>query len=121
MRALLYRGDRRLPPRTGVPIRAIKPTDGWCDDPVDRNYNRRVSHPYPASAEHLVRDDHLYDLVVVLGHNDRPRRRGCGSAVFMHLARPDFAPTAGCVALSARDLRLVLERVGPGTRIVVPA
>ena len=118
---VLYRADRGLPPSSALPARAMRPGDGWCDAAGDRNYNRPVRHPYAASAEQLWRDDHLYDLVVVLGYNVRPRARGLGSAIFLHLAHPDRRPTAGCVALSARDLRLVLARIGRRAELVVPA
>jgi L,D-peptidoglycan transpeptidase YkuD (ErfK/YbiS/YcfS/YnhG family) len=86
--------------------------DGWCDHPFDRNYNRPVRHPYPASAEALWRVDDLYDVVGVLGHNHRPRVHGAGSAVFLHLACADFAPTAGCVALRRRDILRLLATGG---------
>ncbi len=121
LRHAFWRADRGLPPATGLGLRPIRAQDGWCDAVRDRNYNRRVAHPYPASAERMAREDQLYDVIVVLGYNDRPRQRGKGSAIFMHLARPGYLPTAGCVALTARDLRLVLRRVGPQTRFVVPA
>ena len=100
-------------------MRAIRPADGWCDASGDRNYNRAVKLPYPASAEQMWREDELYDLVVVLGHNMRPRARGLGSAIFMHVARPDYAPTAGCVALSPPHLARLLGRLRPGAMIVV--
>lgn len=105
VRMAYYRADRILRPRSRLQLRAIGKADGWCDGIGDRNYNRPVRHPYPASAEAMWREDGLYDLVVVLGHNDRPRIQGHGSAVFMHVARPDWAPTAGCVALRLADLR----------------
>jgi len=117
---VLYRSDRVRRPRTGLPSRPLRRGDGWCEEPRDRNYNRLVRHPY-AGAEVMWRDDHLYDVVVVLGYNVRPRVRGRGSAIFMHLARPGYTPTAGCVALSARDMRLVLERLAPGTIVHVRA
>ncbi len=85
--------------------------DGWCDDPRDRNYNRYVRHPYPASAERMWREDNLYDVVVVLSHNDRPRVRGRGSAVFMHVARTGMTPTEGCVALRLPHLLRLLEHM----------
>lgn len=119
VRRVLFRSDRLRRPRTALPTRAIRPDDGWCDAPGDRNYNRPVRHPYPASAEHLWRDDGLYDLVLVLGHNDRPRIRNRGSAVFMHLARDGLGPTAGCVALRRRDLLKLLPLLMPGTRLRV--
>jgi L,D-peptidoglycan transpeptidase YkuD (ErfK/YbiS/YcfS/YnhG family) len=117
---VLYRPDRRMRPSTGLPVRTIRANDGWCDAPGDRNYNRAVRLPYPASHENMARDDGLYDLVVVLDHNMRPRRRGAGSAIFMHVARPGYLPTEGCIALKAADLERLLARLGRVARIVVP-
>lgn len=105
--------------RTQLPLCFIAPDDGWCDDPADRNYNRPVKLPYPASHEELWRKDHLYDVFVVLGHNERPRIKGAGSAVFFHLTDPRGGPTAGCIAVSANDMRKVLALCGPRTRIKV--
>jgi L,D-peptidoglycan transpeptidase YkuD (ErfK/YbiS/YcfS/YnhG family) len=92
---------------------------GWCDAVADRNYNRPVSLPYPASHEELWRRDGLYDVVITLSHNVRPRVRGLGSAVFFHLASPDLIPTAGCVAVRPCDINRVLCRIGPSTRLVI--
>jgi L,D-peptidoglycan transpeptidase YkuD (ErfK/YbiS/YcfS/YnhG family) len=112
LRAVLYRADRVPRPRTGLAIRRIRRDDGWCDAPSDRNYNRLVKHPYPASAEGLWRADGLYDVLVVLDYNERQRVRGRGSAIFMHVARPDLGPTAGCIALARRHLVRLLEGLG---------
>ena len=98
-------------PRTSLPVRAIRRHDGWCDASADRNYNRPVRLPYPAGAERLWREDELYDVVVVLGYNDRPRSRGRGSAIFMHVAMPDYAPTEACIALARAHLLRMLERL----------
>jgi L,D-peptidoglycan transpeptidase YkuD (ErfK/YbiS/YcfS/YnhG family) len=117
LREIFYRADRLAPPRTVLPLRAIKPEDGWCDAPDDPNYNRLVALPYPASAERMWRDDHLYDLVAVVGYNDDPVVPDKGSAIFLHLAKADYAPTAGCVALTEADLRAALEQLRPGDRI----
>lgn len=114
---VLYRRDRIQRPRTTLPLRPIKLRDGWCDDPCDRNYNRPVLLPYAASCEAMYRLDALYDIVVILDHNTRPRRRGAGSAIFMHLARPGYKPTEGCIALSLTHMRLLLAHATPGTRI----
>ncbi|ODR97314.1 hypothetical protein AUC69_11840 [Methyloceanibacter superfactus] len=119
IRLVLYRADRGRRPRTSLPVRAIRDTDGWCDDPLDRNYNRLITLPSSRSAEGLKRGDHLYDLVFVLGYNDRPRMRGKGSAIFMHLARDGYTPTEGCIALSRRDLDAVLAEIRRGTEILV--
>lgn len=113
--SLLFRADRLSRPRTALPTRTISPNDGWCDDPTDRNYNRPVSLPYPGRHERLWRDDHLYDLLLILDWNNEPAIAGRGSAIFMHLARPDGRPTEGCVALKEQSLRRLLGRLGPQT------
>lgn len=114
-----YRAGRMARPRAAIAMRPLRPHDGWCETPGDRNYNRLIRHPYPASAETMWREDALYDLVVVLGHNDRPRVHGAGSAIFMHLAREGFRPTAGCVALRSGDLRKLLAAIGRRARVRV--
>jgi L,D-peptidoglycan transpeptidase YkuD (ErfK/YbiS/YcfS/YnhG family) len=119
LRAVLYRPDRVLRPRTALPVRAIRRADGWCDAPADRNYNRPVRLPYRASAERLWREDALYDIVVVLDHNERPRSRGRGSAIFIHVARSGYAPTEGCIALARPHLLHLLERVGTAATVCV--
>jgi L,D-peptidoglycan transpeptidase YkuD (ErfK/YbiS/YcfS/YnhG family) len=121
LRELFYRPDRLPHPRTGLPVRVLRVEDGWCDDPSDRNYNRRVRHPYPASAERLWRADHLYDLILVMGYNDRPRLKGRGSAVFMHVAGPGLAATEGCVALRLPDLKRLIGRLRRGARVHITA
>jgi L,D-peptidoglycan transpeptidase YkuD (ErfK/YbiS/YcfS/YnhG family) len=117
LRRVLYRADRVAPPAIALPADPIGPQDGWCDAPADPQYNRPVSLPYPASHERLWREDHVYDIVVILGYNDAPPVAGKGSAIFMHVARPGYAPTEGCVALALPDLETVLTRCGPGDSI----
>jgi L,D-peptidoglycan transpeptidase YkuD (ErfK/YbiS/YcfS/YnhG family) len=97
----------------------IRPDDGWCEDPSDRHYNQRIKVPPKSKADRLTRLDNLYDFIVELDHNTKPRVAGRGSAVFIHVARPGFAPTAGCVALDINVLRRLLARLGPRTKIVV--
>ena len=116
---LLYRPDRLMRPRTKLPVRALRRDDGWCDDPRDGRYNRPVRLPVRAGAERMWREDGLYDLVVVLDHNTRPRVRGRGSAVFLHAARENLAPTEGCVALPLPVLRRLVARLGPGARLEI--
>jgi L,D-peptidoglycan transpeptidase YkuD (ErfK/YbiS/YcfS/YnhG family) len=121
LRRVLWRPDRGPAPVTALPIAEIAPDDGWCDAPEDPAYNRPVKLPYPASAERMSREDHLYDLVVVLGHNDDPPVQGLGSAVFLHLAKPDFAPTQGCVAMARGDLEALLAQARPGDALEIRA
>ena len=116
---VLYRADRVARPHSVLPIARITPVSGWCDAPADRNYNRPVRLPYPASAEALWRDDHLYDVLVILDHNRRPRVRELGSAIFMHCASDGMQPTAGCIALARRQLVAMLAWLRTGQRIVI--
>jgi L,D-peptidoglycan transpeptidase YkuD (ErfK/YbiS/YcfS/YnhG family) len=112
MRRLLFRGDKCAAPKTGLPSNQIGESDGWCDAVDDPAYNSAVKLPYWASAENLWRDDDLYNLIVVLGHNDAPVRPGRGSAIFLHVAKQSedgLAPTEGCVALPEEILKNVLE------------
>lgn len=114
---LWWRAERGPRPRTQLPLRRIRPDDGWCEDPQDRRYNRPIRIAPTSSGDRLVRDDHLYDLVLEIDHNMRPRVANRGSAVFIHVARPGFAPTAGCVALAAPHLRRLLARLTTKDRI----
>ena len=118
-RLVYWRPDRLAMPQTGLPCRALVPSDGWCDDPGSDAYNRPVTLPWPARTEALWRDDALYDLIVPLGYNDDPVLPALGSAIFLHVARPDYAPTEGCVALALDDLRAFLTVATPGSRVVV--
>ena len=126
LRAIRYRADRLTPPDTGLPAAAIDPADGWCDAPDDpAHYNRPVSLPHATSAERMWRDDGLYDLLVILGHNDAPPVPGLGSAIFLHCARIDgdgiLGPTEGCVALPRTTLLELVPRLAAETMIEIRA
>jgi L,D-peptidoglycan transpeptidase YkuD (ErfK/YbiS/YcfS/YnhG family) len=109
LRRVLYRPDRLPAPESAVPVRPLDRYDGWCDDAQHPTYNRPVRHPFDASAEVLWRDDAVYDIIGILGWNDDPVQPGRGSAIFLHLARADYAPTEGCIALALDDLRQILS------------
>jgi L,D-peptidoglycan transpeptidase YkuD (ErfK/YbiS/YcfS/YnhG family) len=115
-----YRPDRVTAPKTALPLAALKPSDGWCDDPADpTNYNRLVTLPHAMSHEKLWRADGLYDLVVVIGYNTDPVVPGRGSAIFLHCASPDFAGTEGCIAIARDGLATLLGLLGPGSTITI--
>jgi L,D-peptidoglycan transpeptidase YkuD (ErfK/YbiS/YcfS/YnhG family) len=116
---LWWRADRNPRPRTFLPVRAIGPTDAWCEDPSDRHYNQHIRLDGDHGGDHLRRADHLYDFIIEIDHNATPRIAGRGSAVFLHLARDKFAPTAGCVAMTKSAMLQLLARIGPQTRIVI--
>lgn len=114
-----WRPDRGPRPATGLPLRRIGRDDAWSEDPADRRYNRAVKRATHAAGDRLWRDDHLYDLILEIDHNARPRISGRGSAVFLHVARPGLTPTAGCVAFTPSRLRWLLARLTPRTQILI--
>jgi L,D-peptidoglycan transpeptidase YkuD (ErfK/YbiS/YcfS/YnhG family) len=119
LRRLFLRPDKgpRLP--SALPARWLTRQDAWCDDIRDRRYNRLIQRPPGPAEERLWREDHLYDLIVELGWNDAPIRRGHGSAIFWHLPRPGLTATAGCMATPRAVFLKVLPRLGRGTRLIV--
>jgi len=119
LRRVFYRPDRVPPPDTALTVIPINGTMGWCDDPASPAYNTLITLPCQASHETMWRDDHAYDVVVELGYNDDPVVAGAGSAIFLHVARPDFSPTDGCVALKLEDLRDVLGWVRVGDALSI--
>jgi L,D-peptidoglycan transpeptidase YkuD (ErfK/YbiS/YcfS/YnhG family) len=119
LKRLWWRSDRITRPRTALPVRSIGPADAWSEDPADRRYNRPVRRGPGEPGDRLMRDDDLYDLIIEIDHNDRPRVAGRGSAVFIHVAREGFGPTAGCVGLRRNDLLRLLERLSPQTCVYI--
>jgi len=115
-----YRRDRQaenlMSTLDMVPIRSSML---WCDAPGNANYNRPVRAPFAASHEAMLREDHLYDICLVMDWNISCRRRGGGSAIFFHLAKPGYRPTEGCVAVGRRDMLRLLRLVGPQTVVRV--
>ena len=118
-RQLWWRGDRHSRPQTFLPVRAIQPADAWCEDPADRHYNRPIRRGAGQGGDRLTRAGHLYDFIVEIDHNTRPRIPGRGSAVFLHLARENFGPTAGCVSMTEAAMLHLLRRLGRKTKIVI--
>lgn len=119
IRRIFYRPDKEEVPVSKHPVSAISPEMGWCDAPTDSAYNMLVRYPWRASAEQLWREDDVYDLIMVLGHNDDPVRPHKGSAIFVHVAREDYTPTEGCIAIAHNALRKLITLVDINDRIVI--
>ncbi len=119
LRRIFYRPDRQQVPITDLPVLPLSPELGWCDAPGSPHYNKLVRLPFGASHERMWRDDPLYDLVLVLGHNDDPVVPGMGSAIFLHVARDGYTPTMGCVALQVDDMCRFLRQIGPNDYVKI--
>ena len=116
-----FRDDRLAVPRTSLPMVRIDQDDGWCDAAFHARYNQPVKLPFSASHEQMMRNDHLYDICIVLDYNIHPQIKGRGSAIFFHLTRPNFGPTEGCIAIE-RDvmLRLLPHLTTTATMLIKP-
>lgn len=119
LREVLYRADRVSRPITVLSVSPIKEQDGWCDDTTVPFYNAKIVLPNSAHHEILWREDEIYNIIVPLGYNDAPAVPGKGSAIFMHLARPGYTPTEGCIALSLADLLEILKEISSETQICI--
>jgi len=119
LRKLLYRADRLPKPETGLPAEVLTPETGWCEDPAHADYNRQITLPHPAGTDRMTREDHLYDLVIIVGYNDDPPVAPKGSAIFIHLARPEFTGTAGCIGLRLPDLVEVLRHCDSESHVTI--
>ena len=119
LRRVFYRPDRQAAPRTALPVEALSPDDAWCHEPRNAAYNTRVRMPFEGGVERLWRDDHLYDLLVVLGYNDDPVLPGAGSAIFIHMAAPSGSPTQGCIALERKCLARLIATARPGDAMAI--
>ncbi|MBL4907831.1 MAG: L,D-transpeptidase family protein [Sneathiella sp.] len=119
LRSVYYRADKMERPVTSLPCKKISRMDGWCDDPASEAYNVLITLPFASGHETLWREDDLYDLIVVLGHNDTPPIPGLGSCIFMHIANGNYEGTEGCIALVKKDLLELLALVSPDTQIEI--
>ena len=116
---LWWRPDRHVRPRTFLPVRAIQSNDAWSENPAERHYNKPITRSVNQDGDRLKREDSLYDFIIEIDHNTRPRIARRGSAVFLHLARENFLPTAGCIGMTKSAMLRLLSRIGPATRIVI--
>lgn len=119
IRRVFYRADKLSSPETVFEVKALSPEDAWSDDVNRPEYNTFVKLPYSGSHENLWREDDVYDVVAVLGYNDDPPISGKGSAIFIHRARPNCAPTAGCIALALHDLIEILRMAEKDTKFCI--
>lgn len=121
LKQVFFRPDRLSPPATQLPLVPLSPQDGWCDDPTHADYNHWIKRPHPARHEHLWRDDAIYDIIITTSHNTAPTIPYAGSAIFIHIARPDFTPTQGCIALTMHDLCEILPHLTPQHVLQIPS
>ena len=119
IREIFYRKDRLGEKVFPFVTHITTEEDVWGDNPKQPFYNQHTRVDKTKTTELLWRGDAIYDVVVVLGYNDDPVVAGKGSAIFMHVARENYTPTEGCVALSLDDLLSILGQSTRDTKVCV--
>jgi len=99
---ILYRKDKIPVVRSLLKKKPIKKNMGWCDDNASKLYNKLIKFPFKYSAEKLWKLKRIYDLIIVINYNLSPVIKNKGSAIFIHIARKNYSPTEGCVALNKK-------------------
>jgi len=116
---LYYRKDRNSKPKTKLKCIPIKSNMGWCNDITNKkNYNRLIKVNNKIKYEKLYRKDYKYDFLIPIKYNSKKIKLGKGSAIFIHLTN-NYKPTAGCVALSKKDLLILLKIINKKTKIKI--
>ena len=108
---LFYRSDRMPNFKTVLKKKKINKKMGWCDDVNNKNYNKLINLPSSFSHEKLFRKDNIYDLIIPINYNTKKIVKGKGSAIFLHVAKKNYEPTRGCIALKKKDLILLLKSI----------
>ena len=116
---IYYRQDKIKKIRTLIKKIKIKKNMGWCDDPKSNFYNKQIKLPSKFGYERLYRNDHIYDLFAVLNYNINPVLKNKGSAIFIHVAKNNYEPTAGCIAVKKNDLIKLLQIIKKNTRVKI--
>ena len=104
LRYVMYRSDRVKKPITILPTYIIKKNHICCDDPENPNYNKIFESISLESHEKLWRKDTLYDILIVIGHNDNPIIKNNGSAIFVHLSKKNTYSTEGCISIEKKNM-----------------
>ena len=116
---ILYRRDRISKFRAKIRKIAIKKNMGWCDDPNSKKYNKLVKLPCNYKAEKLYKKNNTYDILLVLNYNMSPIKKNKGSAIFIHIAKRNYAPTAGCVAINKNDMKKIIKKISKRTLVFI--
>ena len=115
---IYYRPDRLDRPETNLKIIPIKKNMGWCDDPKSKYYNREISLPSRIKHERLYKKDRSYDLLLVINYNTTKTIPYKGSAIFLHLTS-NYKKTNGCIAVSRKDLYIILKLINKKSKIKI--
>ena len=117
LRYILYRKDRVFDLQTTLKKIKIDKKMGWCDDPKSSYYNKIIKYPFKYRSEKLWRKDNIYDIIIIIDYNLNPVIKNKGSAIFLHIAKRNYQPTDGCIAVSKKNIKLLLSKINKKTKI----
>ncbi len=92
---------------------------GWCDDPNSKKYNQLIKLPTKFSYERLYREDEIYDIIFILSFNTKPIKKNKGSAIFIHIAKRNYSPTKGCIAIKKNDIKKLAREINTKTLVKI--
>ena len=116
---IYYRDDRIKKISSKFKLIKITKKMGWCDDPKSKKYNQLIKLSNKYSHEKLYKKNNTYDLLLVLDYNMKPIVKNKGSAIFIHVAKRNYRPTAGCIALKKKDLLKLTKIIKLSTKILI--
>ena len=116
---IYYRSDRVKKISSKLRLIEITKNMGWCDDPNSKNYNKLINLPSKYSHEKLFKKNNIYNVIVVLNYNMKPIIKNKGSAIFIHIAKNNYQPTQGCIALKKNDLLKLLSKISRNIKIKI--
>ena len=119
LKYILYRKDRIFDLKTKLKKIEIKKEMRWCDDPTSKNYNKIISSSNKYSCEKLWRKQNIYDIILVIDYNLNPIIKNKGSAIFLHLAKINYLPTKGCVAINKKNMRLLVSKLDKKSKLII--
>ena len=117
--SLFYRKDRIKKIKSNLKKYVIKKNMGWCDDPYSKYYNKLIRFPFKFGAEKLYLRKNIYDIILILNFNLNPVVKNKGSAIFLHISSKNYTPTNGCIAVSLKDMKLLLKKINKKTSLTI--
>ena len=115
---LYFRKDKIKKFFTKLKCKEIKKNMGWCDDVLNKKYNKMIIIKKNIKHEKLFRNDNKYDLLIPIKYNFNKPKKGLGSCIFIHLTQ-NYKPTNGCIALKKKDFLIMLKLIDKRTKILI--
>ena len=118
-KSIFYRKDRMRNLKTTIKKKIITKNMGWCDDSNSKYYNKLIKLPFKKKAEKMWLEDRIYDVLVVIDYNIKPVIKNKGSAIFLHIAKKNYPPTKGCIAINKKDILFLINKINNKTKLII--